>query len=93
MGTEDYVVVKSKGGLFPHTHTLNIPKAAIAKPSSEGLLLTTSEEYSLFFKHKHQVRLSAKDLENIQDGNEVTVIDTDKGRHSFTIQNYLSALR
>jgi hypothetical protein len=83
---EAELVVKSQGGLFPHTHSLRIPRAAIDQPLAEGLLLTTSEEYSLVFKHKHEVRISRQELESVRAGHAVTVRDTDKGRHSFRIE-------
>lgn len=77
--------VTSTGGLFPHTHKLTIPAEAIQSPPEDGITLQTSEEYSLIFKHKHFVKLSQADLQKIKAGHEVTVHDTDKGRHSFKI--------
>lgn len=77
---------KSRGGLFPHTHVLRISSEDLQSHSEEGLLLTTSTEYSLFFKHSHQIRISKEELQNIKDGQTVVVFDTDKKRHSFSIQ-------
>lgn len=77
---------KSKGGLFPHTHILRLSDQDLQNASEEGILLTTSVEYSLIFKHSHQVKISKTDLKNIRAGQAVTVSDTDKGRHSFLIQ-------
>jgi hypothetical protein len=81
----EFVTVKSKGGLFPHTHTLQVPRSAIQQPPANGVVLTVSQEYSLIFKHDHQVRLTAEELTRIRDGQSVTVRDTDRQRHTFTI--------
>lgn len=79
------ITARSEGGLFPHTHTLEIPKSAIEQAPAEGLRLTTSTEYSLIFKHKHEVLLTQQQLREIAAGQTVTAYDTDKGRHSFRI--------
>ena len=80
------LVIKSEGGLFPHTHTLEIPKAQIMTPPNDGITLKTSAEYSLFFKHTHEVKLSKEDLTAIAAGQTIVARDTDKGRHSFQIK-------
>ena len=82
----DSIVAKSTGGLFPHSHTLEVKKSDLSNPPRDGVLLTTSVEYSLVFKHKHQVRITQQELAAIARGEEVTVRDTDKGRHSFKIR-------
>ncbi len=78
------ITAKSKGGLFPHTHTLTIPKSVIDQ--IKDVTLTTSDEYSLIFKHHHEVTLSKDNLEKIKAGQEVVVYDNDKRRHSFAIK-------
>ena len=80
------IIVKSEGGLFPHTHTLEIPGEALSTPRADGVLLKTSLEYSLIFKHGHEVRLSQEDLKKIAAGESIVARDTDKGRHSFRVQ-------
>lgn len=82
---EAIIQAKSEGGLFPHTHTLEISQAAIEQAPAEGLRVTTSTEYSLIFKHKHEVFISQQELKAIAAGQTVTVYDTDKGRHSFSL--------
>ena len=77
---------KSKGGLFPHTHTLIVPRVVIENSPDAGVVLTTSEEYSLIFKHKHQVSISKENLEKVRSGQEVVVFDNDKKRHSFALK-------
>lgn len=77
---------KSKGGLFPHTHVLRISDQDLQNTSEEGIVLTTSVEYSLIFKHSHQVRISKDELKKIKAGQAVIIYDTDKGRHFFSIQ-------
>ena len=86
LGSGDVLVVKSKGGFFPHTHTLSIPRNEISNPHQAGVLLNTSTEVSLIFKHHHEVRISYDDLRKIRDGIEVTIKDADSGRHTFKIQ-------
>jgi len=81
----DTIRCQSTGGLFPHTHALNIPVDAINTPPKDGITLTTSEEYSLIFKHKHQVHITLDELIKVNRGEKVSVRDTDKGRHSFVI--------
>lgn len=83
--TNSFITARSEGGLFPHKHTLEISRDAIKSAPADGLLLTTSTEYSLIFKHNHQVHLSQGDLKSLSAGQTVVVFDTDKGRHSFRI--------
>lgn len=83
---ENVFEFKSKGGLFPHTHVLRLSDQDLQNTDEEGIVLTTSVEYSLIFKHSHQVRISKDELKKIKDGQTVIVYDTDKKRHSFSIQ-------
>ncbi len=78
------IIVKSKGGLFPHTHTLSLDAKLFDNLPAEGITLVTSSEYSLIFKHKHQVSISKENLEKIRDGQNLIVYDNDKKRHSFS---------
>ena len=80
------LIFQSVGGLFPHTHKLVVKKGDIDNPSASGLILETSEEYSLVYKHKHQVKITADELARVKKGETVEVKDTDKGRHRFTIR-------
>lgn len=83
--SENTIIILSRGGLFPHTHRLKVPMANTQSPS-EDLTLNTSEEYSLCFKHYHQVTISKNQLLDIKDGKEVVVFDNDKKRHSFAVK-------
>ena len=84
--SENAIIALSKGSLLsPHTHKLIVPLANIQNPS-EDLTLNTSEEYSLCFKHYHQVTISKNQLLDIKDGKEVVVFDNDKKWHSFTVK-------
>lgn len=85
MNKKSFLTVQSQGGLFPHTHKLDIPMSDILNPSND-ITITTSDEYSLFFKHNHTVTISKDQLNAIKSGKEVTVFDNDKKRHSFLIQ-------
>ncbi len=77
---------KSQGGLFPHTHMIKISDIDIQNPTEQGLTLRTSTEYSLIFKHSHEVKITKDELIAIKSGQEVTVYDTDKRRHSFAVK-------
>jgi hypothetical protein len=81
----DGLEAKSTGGLFPHVHRLFIPRGLLAAPPTDGATLRTSSEYSLIFKHAHEVHLTQAELLNIGSGRTVVARDTDKGRHSFSI--------
>lgn len=80
------IIAKSTGGLFPHTHTLELDRGLLVNPPSSGVTVEVSAEYSLIFKHKHSVHFTQSELLALAKGAAVTVKDTDKGRHSFTLQ-------
>lgn len=73
----------SKGGLFPHTHSLKIPKSAFAQALDQTF--QTSVEYSFFYKHKHSVTLKREDFEKALQGEKVLIRDNETKRHSFLI--------
>jgi len=77
---------KSQGGLFPHTHVIKLNEKDLQNPPEQGISLRTSIDYSLIFKHSHEVKISKSELLAIKNGQEVKVYDTDKKRHSFVIK-------
>ncbi|MGZ3690680.1 MAG: hypothetical protein ACXVAX_04215 [Pseudobdellovibrio sp.] len=81
----DTYIFRSKGGLFPHTHKLNISKELLLH-SKQSITATTSAEYSLIFRHQHEVTITLQELEKVRNGQSVVVRDNNTGRHTFEIK-------
>lgn len=79
------MILTSMGGFFPHVHSLIIPMGAIENPPEMGVVLFTSDEFSLIFLHKHKVTLTKWQLQRIKAGKEMTLFDDSKKGHSFFI--------